>query len=77
MSTNEIIAELPRLSPDELVLIKNKVDEVLKNRVPSGSEQKPEDDFLLRVAGTAEGLPADLASNHDHYLYGSPRRERE
>jgi hypothetical protein len=31
-------------------------------------------DFVLRVAGTAEGLPPDLAENHDHYLYGTPRR---
>ncbi|MCG3127579.1 MAG: hypothetical protein CHACPFDD_02444 [Phycisphaerae bacterium] len=30
---------------------------------------------LLRHAGTAgEGLPADLARNHDHYLHGQPRR---
>jgi len=30
--------------------------------------------FLLRVAGTAEGLPSDLAENHDHYLYGASKR---
>jgi hypothetical protein len=24
--------------------------------------------------GMAEGLPGDLAVNHDHYLYGSPKR---
>jgi hypothetical protein len=29
---------------------------------------------LLELAGTVEGLPADLAENHDHYLYGSPKR---
>ncbi|MDO8539841.1 MAG: hypothetical protein Q7S40_05320 [Opitutaceae bacterium] len=69
MSASEIIAELPRLTPAELTLIKNKVEEVLENRGSS-----PGDDFLLRVAGTAEGLPPDLAVNHDHYLYGRPRR---
>lgn len=30
----------------------------------------------LRLAGAAEGLPADLSVNLDHYLYGAPRRHR-
>jgi len=72
MSAIEIIAEIPRLSPDELVLIKNKVDEALQSRGPLA-----DDNFLLRLAGTAEGLPPDLAANHDHYLYGLPRRHQE
>jgi len=29
---------------------------------------------MLEHAGTAKGLPADLAKNHDHYLYGRPRK---
>ena len=29
---------------------------------------------LLDLAGTAKGLPPDLARNHDHYLHGRPRR---
>ncbi len=27
---------------------------------------------MLALAGTAEGLPPDLARNHDHYLHGRP-----
>jgi len=27
---------------------------------------------LLQFAGTIEGLPADMASNHDHYIHGTP-----
>lgn len=26
------------------------------------------------VLGKAEGLPSDLAQNHDHYLYGLPKQ---
>jgi hypothetical protein len=26
-----------------------------------------------KVIGMAEGLPPDLARNHDHYLHGRPR----
>lgn len=30
---------------------------------------------MLRHAGAAgPGLPADFASNHDHYLHGQPKR---
>ncbi len=28
---------------------------------------------LKPVIGTAEGLPTDLAENHDHYLHGRPK----
>lgn len=28
---------------------------------------------LLEIAGTIDG-PADLAENHDHYLYGTPKQ---
>lgn len=29
---------------------------------------------LAQIAGKAEGLPADLAEQHDHYLHGQARR---
>ncbi len=29
---------------------------------------------LLKLAGTVEGMPSDMARNHDHYLHGAPRR---
>ena len=29
---------------------------------------------LCRLAGKAQGLPADLARNHDHYLHGLTKR---
>ena len=29
---------------------------------------------LLKFAGSAKGLPRDAARNHDHYLYGTPKR---
>ena len=31
-------------------------------------------DGLLKIAARIEGLPADLARNHDHYLHGLPRK---
>ena len=29
---------------------------------------------LLKFAGRAKDLPADMADNHDHYLHGQPKR---
>ncbi len=26
------------------------------------------------IIGKAEGLPADMALNHDHYLHGAPKK---
>jgi hypothetical protein len=31
-------------------------------------------DMLLSFAGSVEGLPEDMALNHDHYLYGVPKK---
>ena len=72
MSAQEIIAELPKLSRPEL----EQVDVTLHSLLQSngGVSSKSWGDALLEVAGTAQGLPADFAHNHDHYLHGAPRR---
>jgi hypothetical protein len=31
-------------------------------------------DKLLELAGTVDGLPPGMAENHDHYLYGTPKK---
>lgn len=31
-------------------------------------------DVLLRHAGCMEGLPPDMAEQHDHYIHGTQRR---
>jgi len=33
-------------------------------------------DKLLELAGTVEGLPPDMAENHDHYLHGTPKKKK-
>ena len=69
MSAHEIIAELPRLKPDEFRLVRAKVEDLAKTKRRTIGEA------LLEVAGTAECLPSDMARNHDHYLHGTPREE--
>jgi Rad3-related DNA helicase len=31
-------------------------------------------DRLLKLAGTVDDLPSDMARNHDHYIHGAPKR---
>ena len=62
MSAQEIIAELPKLKPDEFRLVRAKVEDLAK------ANRKTIGEALLAVAGTAEGLPSDMACNHDHDL---------
>jgi hypothetical protein len=72
MSAQEIIAELPGLSPSELEQVDARLRELLKGE--PGSSSKNWGEALREIAGTAQGLPSDLARNHDHYLHGTPRR---
>ena len=89
MSAQEIIAELSKLKPEELRLVKAQVEAlaaaspVWSKRGNLGQAGEPPSpgkeslgDFFLRVAGTAAGLPPDLAENHDHHLYGTPKRSQ-
>lgn len=51
--------------------------EGMKVRVEPAELQRDLDalrDLLLSVAGKAEGLPPDMAAQHDHYLHGQPKR---
>jgi len=43
----------------------------------SGRNKKPPTLYerLKSVAGKAKGLPPDASINHDHYLYGMPKRK--
>lgn len=39
-----------------------------ESQVPTLSER------LRNVIGIVDGLPADFAENHDHYIHGAPRK---
>jgi hypothetical protein len=71
MSAQEINAELPKLKPEELQRVKAGLAELERQQTPP---ERSVWDALLEFAGTAEGLPPDLAENHDHYLHGAPKR---
>ena len=37
-------------------------------------ENPPVGAWMLKYAGVTDDLPPDAAAQHDHYLYGSPKR---
>jgi hypothetical protein len=45
--------------------------QVVELTVPDGPTWA---EVLKDFIGQAQGLPADAARNHDHYLYGTPRK---
>lgn len=49
--------------------------EVRVNFVDATEGQQTVWSKLLDLAGSIEGLVPDLAENHDHYLYGTPKRQ--
>lgn len=48
-----------------------RVDVIIEERPKAAS---PLGEALMRLAGTAVGLPEDMAAQHDHYLHGTPKR---
>lgn len=46
----------------------------------SGRADAPEQtlaELLMEFSGILDGLPPDLAENHDHYLHGLPKRAQQ
>ena len=41
---------------------------------PNGEPAQTLGQRLMKFAGKAKDLPRDAARNHDHYLYGAPKR---
>jgi hypothetical protein len=47
---------------------------ILEESAQRPTAASPLGEFLLQFAGIADDLPPDLPENHDHYLYGTPKR---
>jgi len=70
VSTQEIIAELPKLNRRELEQVNSKLHELLATP-PAPRATGPR---LKQFAGAVRGLPSDMARNHDHYLHDRPKK---
>ena len=59
--------------------VKLREGQLVEVRTPSEAQTPAENlppwgEVLGDFIGKAEGLPPDAAKNHDHYLYGAPKR---
>lgn len=66
-----IVLDPPADLPEGVTVEVRVVEEAVEppdDEVPSLYEQ------LKDIIGIAEGLPSDLARNHDHYLHGQPKK---
>ena len=74
--------DLGRISIDDLVSLLNDLDQQVAITV-SPAIARDARSLLEKIAAITtsipsqewEKLPADLAGNHDHYLYGAPKRD--
>ena len=82
MTTKEKAIRVIKELPEDATL--GEIVEELRHLVPegthepSGEQEQPLPtggawDLLEHAAGSVE-MPADWASEHDHYLYGTPKR---
>jgi hypothetical protein len=69
ISAQDILAELPKLTEADLLLVRARIEE-LTSTAPTESAWT----VLERWSGKAEGLPPDMAENHDDYVHGARRR---
>ena len=79
MSTMQIFAELPKMSPADRRRLQRRLLELEAEVAAPSSPPTPGADTvwsaLMALSGKAEGLPADLSAQHDHYLHGTAKRE--
>ncbi|MCG3199024.1 MAG: hypothetical protein GHCLOJNM_03532 [bacterium] len=61
-------AELPEGTEVEIAAVEAPVKDNTEKQIPTLAEQ------FKSWIGIANDLPSDSAANHDHYLYGTPRK---
>lgn len=74
MSAYQIMTELENLSLSELKFVEERAAALAKKRMEGEPPAENWKDAIAPLIGTAVELPADMALNHDHYIYGTPKR---
>ena len=75
MGATEIISELAKLTRPELEAVDARLHQLLTGPTDAkNGTTKNWGEALASLVGSVDGLPEDLALNHDHYLHGTPKR---
>jgi hypothetical protein len=67
-------AKSPALSDEQLTALADETFFQLDQREAGSEADRPTLEGLLKIAGTVNDLPPDMAEQHDHYIHGTPRR---
>ena len=70
IENGQVVFDEPVLLPEGTAVRVEAVTE--RAKPPAGKSSLLE--CLGDVVGAIDDLPADLAQNHDHYLYGTPKQ---
>jgi hypothetical protein len=84
---NRLLSSVTALSPDEMRLLRDKLDHKIAEAdarydaaaKPPAPARKPIWERVLERSAAIpdeeyDKLPTDLSEQHDHYLYGTPKR---
>jgi hypothetical protein len=67
-----VVLEDPKALPEGTVVEVSPVETA--PQAVEGEKQPSWGEVFDDLIGTVEGLPADFAQNHDHYIHGTPKR---
>lgn len=67
-------AELPEGTRVRVEPVPNEEPKAEKPEVQEKKPLSPLAKRLLALAGSAQGLPPDMAEQHDHYIHGTKKR---
>ena len=68
-----VVLDEPSALPDGTVVSVHAVSKA-KRASDEAGERPSLYERLKPIIGKARGLPADFSVNHDHYLYGTPKK---
>ena len=66
-----------KLPPDVHVPDGTRVEITLPEEKSAAAPKENALAWMLEYAGIVDDMPADLAAEHDHYLYGTPKRGKK
>jgi len=67
-------ASLPEGAEVSVEMVRVEAESPEPGTVPEGDSCPPLYDRLRHVIGKIDDLPPDFSRNHDHYLYGTPKK---
>ena len=75
MMTIHAIIKEGKIVPTEPLSFADGTEVTITPREQENQEPTNLTDLLQKFVGVIDNLPSDLSTNHDHYLYGVPKKK--